>query len=284
MGGRGSGATPRSTFSVMTRWQAEIGAPKKYKPRGVAPDPRLSMRGELRRAIVWRSRCRNTRRRSFWRWRGRGRFFRSFRRGWWRRRWGWNEAFVLLLGLTMRVVNSLPLRMDLLGPWSDRRLLRRIDLDRLDRCRFYSRQPNISRYRRRLGRLQQARCHPQRKKHQSSNKEHSASLRPANPQTHNELSPQIEEFSPWRSGGEGRAALHAACTFSAFRSLPAANSPPKKLSGEGHPTLSYATLSRSSAMSASWSSTQSPGFREKTSSLRRCARSRRSSGSIVSAR
>ncbi len=46
----------------------------------------------------------------------------------------------------------------------------------------------------------------------------------------------------------------------------------------------YATLSRSSAMSASWSSTQSPGLREKTSSLRCWARTCRSSGSIVSAR
>jgi hypothetical protein len=93
----------------------------------------------------------------------------------------------------MGVVSSLPLRMDVLEMWPDRRLLGRDDLD----CRsFYLRQPHISRNRRRCGGLQQARRHPQREKHQSSNKDHSASLGPANPETHNDLSPQIAEFSP----------------------------------------------------------------------------------------
>jgi hypothetical protein len=115
----------------MTQWQAEFRTPKKYKPRGEAPDPRLSMRGELRRAIVWRSRPgfwrRNARQRSFW-------------RGWWCRRRGWNEAFfVLLLGLTMRVVGPLPLLMDALGIWRDRRSLGLDDLGWLGRRRFDSR-------------------------------------------------------------------------------------------------------------------------------------------------
>jgi len=38
MVGEASGATPRSTFSVERGWQVPIGLPKKYKPRGAAPD------------------------------------------------------------------------------------------------------------------------------------------------------------------------------------------------------------------------------------------------------
>jgi hypothetical protein len=55
-------------------------------------------------------------------------------------------------------------------------------------------------------------------------------------------------------------------------------------SGPPPAPLPYATASRNSAMSFSCSSTQSPGLREKMISFRCCARSRRSSGSIVSAR
>jgi hypothetical protein len=46
----------------------------------------------------------------------------------------------------------------------------------------------------------------------------------------------------------------------------------------------YAIASRACSMSRSWSSTQSPGLREKMISFRCAARTRRSSGSMVSAR
>jgi len=73
--------------------------------------------------------------------------------------------------------------MDPRGTWPDRR---QFGLDDLDR-RGYPRQSNVSGHRRRCGRLEQARCNPQRQNHKSSYKDHSASLRPANPQTHAQL-------------------------------------------------------------------------------------------------
>jgi hypothetical protein len=81
----------------------------------------------------------------------------------------------------MHVVSPLPLWMNVFGMWPHRRSLGPGDLDRLG---FYSRQADISRHGRGRGRLQQAWCNPQRKKNQSSKKEHSASLGPANPETH----------------------------------------------------------------------------------------------------
>ena len=75
------------------------------------------------------------------------------------------------------------------------------------------------------GKRQQAWGHPQGKKNQSPDEEHSASLGPANPQTHQRAKPPAREVLPLREPPASREAR---------------------------------------AMSFSWSSTQSPGFREKT--------------------
>ncbi len=104
------------------------------------------------------------------------------------------------------------------------------------------------------------------------------------------LRPQPEQFSPMRLEEESGVVLTVP-----REAAPQRGSKPRRgtwlappVGGawgpSRRPPTPYRTASRSSAISASWSSTQSPGFLEKTSSFSRCARSRRSSGSIVSAR
>jgi hypothetical protein len=140
----------------------------------------------------------------------------------------------------MRLVSSLRLRLDLLCTRRSRCWVGRGSPavtsrnpargDDSDWRSFYPWQPNVSRHGRWLRRLQQARHHLQRKNHQSSNKEHSASLGPSNPQAHNELSPQITEFSPGRLR-EGIGCRSPRLVL--FRR--SAHCPPKKLSGEWYP-------------------------------------------------
>ncbi len=86
--------------------------------------------------------------------------------------------------------------------------------------------------------------------------------------------PAAQTGSPRRSRALSRPfATESACFPRKLNPSPRGVSPP-----------SYATASRNSAMSFSWSSTQSPGLREKMISLRCSARTRRSSGSMVRAR
>ena len=96
-------------------------------------------------------------------------------------------------------------------------------LRKLRRLRFHPRQPHIRRQRRRIWRLQQLRDQLQRNQRRDHHSGSFSHQLPANPKSHK--LPRVQ---------------------------------PRKLS----PRLPYPTASRSSSMSRSWSSTQSPGLRE----------------------
>ncbi len=159
-------------------------------------------------------------------------------------------------------------------------------------------QPDISRQRRRLRRLQQPRQRLQSHKPNYGKRHHLAQSHPTNPNpTHPSSRPgtrgtlppaRIKQLIPQEMDrGRGRVPLGTSCTFSSQRSAATALKRfSKKLSGEGYPSPPnrYATCALSSSISRNWSSTQSPGFRAKMISLRRSARSRRSSESMVKAR
>jgi hypothetical protein len=251
--GRVPGATPRSTFSVGRGLAFRDRSTEKVQAAGSGTRHSPSMRRELRRSVVRRERWL---RGSFGRRRHRFSHFWSFGRGWGHRRGNRHGALVRVPMMHM----AIPLRMWLPGrPYG---LGSGRSCSDLDRWGFNPRQPNVSGHRRRSGRRQQARDDPQRQQDASRHKDQPPSSRPTNPETHTKLSPQIAKLSPQRSGRGGRVALPAACTFSVPQPREAISAPPKKLSGEGHPTSSYATLSRNSAISLNCSSTQSPGFRE----------------------
>ena len=152
---------------------------------------------------------------------------------------------------------------------------------------FEGRQTHICRQQRRSGRLQQPRRSSQREQGDSRNEKSLASPNPANPEiAHLKQSSRSEEFAPRSaSDEEGPGAPPNGLYFFGDSSSDGRRRFTEKVERGGVPgPSSYATLrSRNSAISRSWSSTQSPGFRSKTSSFRRAARSRRSSGSIVSA-
>jgi hypothetical protein len=225
-------------------------------------------------AVVWR-----------WRWLGsfgRGRGFRRrgrhFGRGWsFRRRYGWRSSdgfSPLALRLALRL--------------GMRKLLESLAESRF-RGRWWRRNPqlrqsHVGRQGRRLRGFQQLR--QQRQNQQATNDDRSSfpSCSPANAQSHISPSFQRPRFSPQlskESGPGGAAArfrastelrqtlvgtgwvpLRTACTFSPEAVGERRPLTAKKLREEGHPTRPYATASRSSAMSFSWSSTQSPGLRE----------------------
>ena len=203
--GRASGTLPAQLFRWRRRSLAPPAHDEKVQAAGRGTRRPYSVRSELDRPVCrlgWRWwRLRSAYGRSLWGWSGRrrGGCFRSF--GWWFRRWA--RVRVLALLLVWHMANARPRRaMDppLLWPFSD--LLRR----NCDRRSFHMLQPHISRHRRRLGGLEQARCNAKRQQQSADHKETQPSLRPANPEVHADLRAQLAEFSPMRlrEGRRGR--------------------------------------------------------------------------------
>ena len=250
------------------------------------------MRCELSRAVAWWRRCRSLRRSRRRRWHRRGSFWggwgSSYRRRHESRLRSWPLAALFPLPFRFRVDSRLAY-----GPSTLARVKEQPPLEASPR------QPAAVRRRR----LQQRWNKLQRDEagnHDGSSFSHKL---PANAESHRATKPPAQGVRPpeamKRGAGVVMGVPREAAPQSGFEPRSGTNivseanlgtsrddpRPPNRLgSSRATPAPPYATASRNSAMSSSWSSTQSPGLREKMISFRCCARTLRSSGSIVSAR